>query len=121
MNIKLFGYSISLNVLILIGILYLIMVVNALSASCNMEGLKGPAGKAKRKKNKEEEEAEQRAAMVIQNELNKIASVANNMPKPLSPIGKQRIIDRLNNLSARAPNETIKNYVNDQINKVDMM
>ena len=36
---KLFGYSISLNVLILIGILYLIMTVNALSGSCNMEGL----------------------------------------------------------------------------------
>ena len=38
---KLFGYTISLNVLILIGILYLIMVVNALSGSCNREGLKG--------------------------------------------------------------------------------
>jgi hypothetical protein len=38
---KLFGYSISLNVLILIGILYLIMVVNALSGSCNREGLTG--------------------------------------------------------------------------------
>jgi hypothetical protein len=36
---KLFGYSFSLNVLILIGILYLIMVVNALSSSCNREGL----------------------------------------------------------------------------------
>ena len=36
---KLFGYSISLNVLILIGIFYLIMVVNALSGSCNREGL----------------------------------------------------------------------------------
>ncbi len=36
---KLFGYSISLNILILIGILYLIMVVNALSSSCNREGL----------------------------------------------------------------------------------
>jgi len=42
---KIFGYSISINVLILIGILYLIMVVNALSSSCNREGLnigKGP-------------------------------------------------------------------------------
>ncbi len=38
---KVFGYSISLNVLILIGILYLIMVVNALSGSCNREGLIG--------------------------------------------------------------------------------
>jgi regulator of protease activity HflC (stomatin/prohibitin superfamily) len=40
MNIKLFGYSISLNVIILIGILYLIMVVNALSGSCNREGVR---------------------------------------------------------------------------------
>jgi len=39
MNIKLFGYSISLNVLILIGILYLIMLVNALSGACNREGM----------------------------------------------------------------------------------
>ena len=35
---KLFGYSISLNIVILIGILYLIMIVNALSSSCNREG-----------------------------------------------------------------------------------
>ena len=42
MNIKLFGYSISLNVIILIGILYLIMVVNALSGSCNREGMEVP-------------------------------------------------------------------------------
>jgi hypothetical protein len=40
-NMKVFGYSISLNVLILMGILYLIMVVNALSGSCNREGFKG--------------------------------------------------------------------------------
>ena len=40
MDITFFGYSISLNVLILIGILYLIMIVNALSSSCNMEGMK---------------------------------------------------------------------------------
>ena len=40
MDIKLFGYSISLTVLILIGILYLIMIVNALSSSCNREGFK---------------------------------------------------------------------------------
>lgn len=38
---KLFGYSISINVLILIGVFYLIMVVNALSASCNREGVMG--------------------------------------------------------------------------------
>jgi hypothetical protein len=66
MNIKLFGYSISLNVLILIGILYLIMVVNALSASCNMEGLKGPAGKAMRKR---EEEVKQRKIVAMQQQM----------------------------------------------------
>lgn len=38
MNIKLLGYSISLNIIILIGIFYLIIVVNALSGSCNREG-----------------------------------------------------------------------------------
>ena len=66
MNIKLFGYSISLNVLILIGVLYLIMVVNALSGSCNTEGLKGPAGKAKREREKRERDklTRQRAAML---------------------------------------------------------
>ena len=36
---KLFGYSISINVLILIGVLYLIMTVNAVSGSCNREGM----------------------------------------------------------------------------------
>lgn len=36
---KFLGYSISLNVIILIGIFYLIMVVNAISGSCNREGL----------------------------------------------------------------------------------
>ena len=40
-------YSISLNVLILIGILYLIMVVNALGGSCNIEGYKGKSVKDK--------------------------------------------------------------------------
>lgn len=38
MNMKLLGYSIDLNIIILIGILYLIMVVNALSGSCKREG-----------------------------------------------------------------------------------
>ena len=38
---KLLGYSIDLNILILIGILYLIMVVNAISGSCKREGMYG--------------------------------------------------------------------------------
>ena len=38
MNMKLLGYSIDLNIIILIGILYLIMVINALSGSCKREG-----------------------------------------------------------------------------------
>ena len=36
---KFLGYSIDLNIIILIGILYLIMVVNAISGSCKREGL----------------------------------------------------------------------------------
>ena len=47
MKLKVFGYSISLNILILIGTLYLIMVVNALSASCNREGNAAHDQKAK--------------------------------------------------------------------------
>jgi hypothetical protein len=39
MRIKLFGYSISLKVLMLMGILYLIIVLHAISAACNMEGM----------------------------------------------------------------------------------
>ena len=35
MNVKLFGYSISLNLIILIAILYLIMTVNAITCACN--------------------------------------------------------------------------------------
>ena len=41
---KLFGYSISLNILILIGILYLIMTINAVSSSCNREGMNSKDG-----------------------------------------------------------------------------
>ena len=49
MNMKLFGYSISINVIILIGILYLIMVVNAISGSCNKEGIKNGKSNTKYK------------------------------------------------------------------------
>jgi hypothetical protein len=41
---KLLGYSIDLNIIILIGILYLIMVVNAISGSCKREGRKNKKG-----------------------------------------------------------------------------
>ena len=119
MNVKLFGYSISLNVIILIGILYLIMVVNALSASCNMEGLKGPAGKAKRQKNREDEEQE--AAEVFKTQIDQILSATANMPKPLSPSAKQNITERLNNLGSKAPNAEIANYVKATINRVRSM
>ena len=39
MNVNLFGFSISLNVIILIALLYLIMTVNAITCACN-EGFK---------------------------------------------------------------------------------
>ena len=35
MDVKLFGFSISLNLIILIAILYLIMTVNAITCACN--------------------------------------------------------------------------------------
>jgi hypothetical protein len=41
MNIELFGLKISLEVFILIGIIYLVIVVNTLHGCCNMEGFVG--------------------------------------------------------------------------------
>ena len=41
MNIELFGLKISLEVLIIIGIIYLVIVVNTLHGCCNMEGFVG--------------------------------------------------------------------------------
>jgi hypothetical protein len=110
MNVKLFGYSISINVLILIGILYLIMVVNALSASCNMEGLT-------------DKEA-QGIANAIQNEVEKTKSIIKNMPKPLSQKDKQGISDRLSNLmsmASRANNARIANYVQKESQNIKAM
>jgi len=39
MDISLFGYKINLEILILIGIVYLIMVVNTISSTCNVHGI----------------------------------------------------------------------------------
>lgn len=39
MNISVFGFSISVEVLILIGIIYLILVVNTLTSCCNIPGM----------------------------------------------------------------------------------
>lgn len=39
MDISLFGYKINLEILILIGIAYLIMVVNTISSTCNVSGI----------------------------------------------------------------------------------
>ena len=41
MNIELLGFKISLEVLIIIGIIYLVIVVNTLYGCCNMEGFVG--------------------------------------------------------------------------------
>ena len=38
-DISLFGYKINLEILILIGIAYLIMVVNTISSTCNVSGI----------------------------------------------------------------------------------
>jgi hypothetical protein len=39
MDISFFGYKINLEILILIGIAYLIMVVNTISSTCNVSGI----------------------------------------------------------------------------------
>jgi hypothetical protein len=41
MNVELFGFKLSLEVLILIGIIYLVMIVNTLHGCCNAEGFVG--------------------------------------------------------------------------------
>lgn len=41
MNLELFGFKLSLEILILIGIIYLVMIVNTLYGCCNMEGFVG--------------------------------------------------------------------------------
>jgi hypothetical protein len=81
---KLFGYSISLNVLILIGILYLIMIVNALSAACNREGLV---------LNTKPITADQ-----VSNELNNLISAVKKAKKPLSTQDQQDITKRIEEL-----------------------
>jgi hypothetical protein len=88
---KLFGYSISLNVLILIGILYLIMVVNALSGTCNREGMTTS------------ETAGETAGIDI---INSIVEIMNqtitSSPNPL-PIGNfMAYSERVNNAMIRA-------------------
>ena len=41
MNLEILGFKLSLEVLILIGIIYLVMIVNTLHGCCNMEGFVG--------------------------------------------------------------------------------
>ena len=41
MNLELFGFKLSLEVLILMGIIYLVMIVNTLYGCCNTEGFVG--------------------------------------------------------------------------------
>ena len=41
MNLELFGFKLSLEIIILIGIIYLVMIVNTLYGCCNMEGFVG--------------------------------------------------------------------------------
>ena len=83
---KLFGYSISLNVLILIGVLYLIMVVNALSASCNTEGLTLNTTPL--------------TADTVSKELNNLMSAVKKAKKPLSAQDKEDITKRIYELKS---------------------
>lgn len=39
MDLSLFGFKVNLEVLILIGIVYLILVVNTLTSCCNVSGI----------------------------------------------------------------------------------
>lgn len=41
MNIELFGFKLSLEVLILMGIIYLVIIINSLYGCCNYEGFVG--------------------------------------------------------------------------------
>ena len=41
MKLELFGFTLSLEVLILMGIIYLVIVINTLYGCCNMEGFVG--------------------------------------------------------------------------------
>ena len=70
MKLKLFGYSISLNVIILIGVLYLIMVVNALSGSCNREGYKTNSEREKERREEEDDENDRNRLLDYQAKLN---------------------------------------------------
>ena len=88
---KLFGYSISLNVLILIGVLYLIMVVNALSGSCNREGL---------------------SANDVASKLNAFVSQIKRLPRPLSSSNKAAITSQMNQLSSMTSDPAVKNKIN---------
>lgn len=48
MDVKLFGFSISLNLIILIAILYVIMTVNAITCACNEGFIEERKGRKRR-------------------------------------------------------------------------
>jgi hypothetical protein len=105
---KLFGYSISLNVLILIGVLYLIMVVNALSGSCNREGRKGRSNKSP-------------PANSLISEVYKLLDTAQRMPRPLSPQTKEEIKSQLFALGSLSSDRNVKNQIISAANTVSSM
>ena len=111
MKIKLFGYSISLHVLILIGIFYLIMVVNALSSSCNREGRKG-----RKKKKKKDSSADTQAAD------DEEVAAANNTDPGLGDQTMETIQGELTNLQLSCPGLDQKiaklNELTDQLKKI---
>jgi hypothetical protein len=99
---KVFGYSISLNVLILIGVLYLIMVVNALSGSCNKEGFNSADAK-------------------VANVANSLASEIMRQPKPMPAASKQSFLSRLQNLSLLTKNPLFLGKIMQLKSKVSTM
>jgi len=96
---KVFGYSISINVLILLGILYLIMVVNALSGSCNREGMSA-------------------SDTSIANQLKQLQATIQNTPKPILPQQKQQFYTTLNMLGTNARDNNLRNVINQIANQL---
>ena len=99
---KLLGHSISINVLILIGIMYLIMVVNAVSSSCKREGMSGFKKAIRQEKRDDAEVASQLDAMINQIEqvmLQHAMNIKNSQEPPDKKLEKVNTMrDRLNDM-----------------------
>jgi hypothetical protein len=91
------------------------MVVNALSGSCNREGLVG-----KKRKNRDNSEAEKRDE-ALQSKLNAVVSTISRLPKPLSPTKKQVLQEQLQQMMSMTSDQNLLSQINDVANKVSSM